>query len=221
MVPRFGGSLVPRSSGSLVRTYSGSLVLYWPMPCLRPLRGMRTRVKRVVHRPRTQRTTEPGEGDLLTRQAGRERRSRPYRACQAGSMTQGYSSVTEPRGGWGGVASSISRLSEPRCVGHPIALGPGRDRTPSVASRGCGHPVHLLAGCYFLVRAFVLGRRIQVGRRWWPTRSRSPPVLTWPAPAHRTAAGRWTRAGRSRTRRPAAPRSNRGPRRACAPRRRG
>lgn len=146
MDPRCGGSLVPRSGGSLVRTYSGSLVLYWPMPCLRPLRGMRTRVKRVVHRPRTQRTTEPGEGDLLTRQAGRERRSRPYRACQAGSMTQGYSSVTEPRGGWGGVASSISRLSEPRCVGHPIALGPGRDRTPSVASRGCGHPVHLLEG---------------------------------------------------------------------------
>ena len=48
--------------------------------------------------PRTLRTTEPGEGVVLTRQAGRERRSRPYRACQAGSMTQGYSCVTRMEG---------------------------------------------------------------------------------------------------------------------------
>jgi len=225
---------------------------------------MRTRVKRVVHRPRTQRTTEPGEGDLLIRRAGGERRSRPYRACQAGSMTQGYSSMTESEGGWGGVASSISRLSGTRCVGHPIALGPGRDRTPSVASRGCGHPVHLLEGSIEGVPAgdgvlessrssrvagiplgadqlvrieaaresagrvhdvprlrrvplghvrraevevmrahhrrpfgFVVGRRIQLGRRWWPTRSCSPPLIAPPGRSARPPMPRRSRGSRA------------------------
>ena len=200
------------------------------------------------------RTTEPGEGDLLIRRAGGERRSRPYRACQAGSMTQGYGCVTK----WRGIDASISRRLGARRVGvtgspaggRRVRPSAGTRRTPSVASRGCGHPGEVVGGrgsggegqptcqgvlnpggssgpfrfglgpahlivvegrwvpphgvhlvprlCRVLLclvrptevefaaahhrrpRVLVLGRRIHAGRRWWPMRSRSPPVTSPP-----------------------------------------
>lgn len=68
--------------------------------------------------PRTLRTTEPGEGVELIRRAGGERRSRPYRACQAGAIGQGYGCVTKP----GGIGASICPLVWGRRQAQLLAL---------------------------------------------------------------------------------------------------